>query len=327
MLSTAACRRSLGLAVALALGAPTTAAAADKPTPPAAPRTRRNEPDKPEKAEPEARGWPSEYPTFRWWEYVSTGVLLGGSLALRFLVDVSGEPTWRSGLPGDDAVYDGVFITSPSLFNDWRTAGDIGYLSSYAWSALDPLIAGLAYDWETALQMTLMNLEAFSVYSTILSVSQIVVKRERPSTRECGTPREEGLGISCSSDNQNVNRSFIGGHTGTIATAATLTCLHHSHLPLWGSPAADALPCMTWSALTFMVFTSRTVTGQHNFSDNLLGVGVGVMSGLVPWALHYAYPIWERVGASDKAMAVRPTAVGAAPHEDGVTLNVSGILF
>lgn len=273
-------------------------------------------------------GWPEAIPRMRWWEYAGSATLLGGSIAIRFAVDVSGEPTWRGGILLDDATYDAVFIESPHLFRTWRTVGDIGYLSSFAWSVADPLIAGITRDWDTALQMAMMNVEAFSVYSMMLSVSQMIVRRERIATRECADPEKAStLGVSCGTGNQNVNRSFIGGHTGTVATAATLTCMHHANLRLWGSPAADALPCVTWTAMTAAVFTSRTLTGQHAFTDNFLGVAVGMFSGFVPWWLHYAIPMFEGTSDALEGSAVRPTGAMVAPTDGGFQLQLSGLLL
>lgn len=285
--------------------------------------------DDPAEDPAEDPGWPDDVPRMRWWEYAGGAALLGGSLAIRFTVDVSGEPTWKGGILLDEATYDTFFIESPFLNRTWRTMGDIGYLSSFAWSVVDPIIAGFTYDWGTALQMTMMNLEAFSVYSMILSVSQLIVQRERPATRECADPEKAAeLGVSCGLGNQNVNRSFIGGHTGTVTTAATLTCLHHAHLPLWGSPAADALPCVAVSASAAMVFASRTITGQHYFTDNLLGVAVGMMSGLVPWWLHYAYPMFEgKNERPPKPGTVLPTGAMVAPLNRGLSLQLTGVLF
>lgn len=285
--------------------------------------------EEPSADEPVAEeGFPEAIPRMRWWEYAGSAALLGGSIALRFAVDVSGEPTWRGGILLDDATYDAVFIESPHLFRTWRTVGDIGYISSFAWSVADPLIAGLAGDWDTAFQMAMMNIEAFSVYSMILSVSQMIVRRERPATRECADPdKAAALGVSCGSGNQNVNRSFIGGHTGTVATAATLTCMHHANLGLWGSPAADALPCVTWTAMTAAVFTSRTLTGQHAFTDNLLGVAVGTFSGFVPWWLHYAIPMFEGTSDALDTSVLRPTGATVAPTDGGFELQLSGLLF
>jgi hypothetical protein len=273
-------------------------------------------------------GWPANVPVMRWWEYAGGAALLGGSFAIRFTVDVAGEPTWTGGILLDEVIYDTSFVESPHLFRTWRSIGDIGYFASFAWSVVDPVIAGFSYDWGTAVQMTMMNLEAFSVFSMVLSFSQMLIQRERPATRECETPEKAAaLGVSCGRGNQNVNRSFIGGHTGTAATAATLTCLHHAQLPLWGSRAADALPCVTATAMTALVFTSRTITGQHYFTDNLLGVGVGVMSGLVPWSLHYAFPLFQGLEEDAAELPLLPTGAIVAPNEGGATVQVTGILF
>lgn len=286
----------------------------------------RAEPAASEKQPPVEEGWPSAVPRMRWWEYAGGAALLGGSLAIRFLVDVSGEPTWKNGNAFDDAVYEAVIIESPYRYDAWRTVGDIGYFSSFAWAALDPLIAGFAYDWDTAIQMTMMNLEAFSVYSMILNVSQAIVRRERPVQRECGdAAKARAMQVNCAADNPDANRSFIGGHTGTVATSATLTCLHHTNIRLWGSVEADVLPCVTMVAMTATVFTSRTLTGRHAFSDNLLGVGVGAFSGLVPFWLHYAIPLFDAL--SDEHAVVRPTGALALPTDGGFELLLSGRLF
>ena len=271
-----------------------------------------------------AEGWPEDVPRARWWEWVGSGVVLGSSLGLRFGVDVSGEPTWSSGILFDDALYDEVFLEDGHLFGTWRTMGDIGYLGSFAWTALDPLLAGIVYDWDTALQMTAMNLEAFSIYSMVLSLAQIAVRRERPAARECDDPAKvRDLGISCGVDNANVNRSFIGGHTGTAALAATMTCMHHANVPIYGDRGADALPCVTMWAVTAMVFTSRTITGQHYFSDNFFGVGVGMGSTLLPYFLHYGSR-QEPSGAT--ARLVTPTAAMVVPREDGFELTIGGVI-
>lgn len=274
-----------------------------------------------------ARVWPEGIPRVRWWEWAGSGALLGGSLALRFAVPVDGEPNWRSGILFDEDVYDAVFVASPTLNESWGLIGDVGYLGSFAWAAVDPLIAGLTYDWDTTLQMLGMNVEAFAIYSTVITLAQLGVRRERPqSTKECGDPELAAeLGIACSDTAQNRNRSFIGGHTGTAATAATLSCIHHSQLPLWGGGGADVLPCVSGWLVTATVFTSRTVTGKHWVSDNLLGLFVGAGSATVPYFLHY-YLEAEPIGADDTVLATPPSLV-VVPETGGASLALSGTLW
>lgn len=272
---------------------------------------------------PTIDGWPEEVPRVRWWEWAGSASLLGGSLALRFGVDVSGEPNWKGGILIDEPLYDALFLEHGYPFRSWRTIGDVGYLGSLAWTAVDPLLAGVLYDWDTALQMAGMNLEAFSIYSMVLSLAQVAVRRERPATRECADPEHaDELAISCGDDNPNRNRSFIGGHTGTAATAATLTCIHHIELPLWGRQA-DPLPCVTMWALTATVFTSRTLTGQHYFSDNFLGLAVGTGSAFIPFLLHHG--MRRKAARSSATPRVRPTAVMVAPLPGGAALQLSGV--
>jgi len=275
-----------------------------------------------------AKVWPEGIPRVRWWEWAGSGALLGGSLALRFTVPVDGEPNWRSGILFDEAAYDAAFITSPRLNESWRVIGDAGYFGSFAWAVVDPLIAGFTYDWDTTVQMLGMNAEAFAIYSAVITLAQLGVRRERPeSTEECGRNPElvAELGIACSDTAQNRNRSFIGGHTGTAATAATLSCIHHSQLPLWGGGGGEVIPCVTGWLVTASVFTSRTVTGKHWVSDNALGLFVGAGSAAVPYFLHYHLEA-EPIGADDTVLAT-PPLVMVQPQTGGAQVSISGALW
>jgi len=275
-----------------------------------------------------ARTWPEGIPRVHWGEWAGTGALLGGSLALRFTVPVDGDPNWSGGILFDDAVYDAAFIESPELNENWVVIGDAGYFGSFAWAVVDPLIAGITYDWDTTVQMLGMNAEAFAIYSTVITLAQLGVRRERPeSTKECDRNPElvAELGVACSDTAQNRNRSFIGGHTGTAATAATLSCIHHSQLPLWGGDGADVIPCVAGWLVTASVFTSRTVTGKHWVSDNFLGLFVGAGSAVVPYFLHYHLEA-DPIGADDTIVAT-PPALFVQPTEGGASLSLSGALW
>src|SRR5690606_3998795 len=117
--------------------------------------------------------------------------------------------------------------------------------------------------------------------------------------------------------------AFIGGHTGMVTTTASLTCLHHSYMPLFGGGVRDVFPCALWIAATMVTFTSRSFTGAHYLSDNLFGVGLGGLSGfIVPWALHYARGPgpWPRRTSGPGPLLT--TAALAAPEQGmGVTLQ------
>jgi PAP2 superfamily protein len=257
-------------------------------------------------------------------EYVIAPALLGGAFALRFGAKWSTTPNITGGVWIDDGLYEDLYPESETARTAWDIAGDIPFFASFAWSVADPIFAGIAYDWDVAWQMTLINVEAYAVYASILYGTQYFVRQRRPTDRPCdGAP---GPGRSDRCDDPNSVRAFIGGHTGMVATTAALTCMHHSFMPLYGGGANDALPCASWIAGTALVFTSRTVTGSHYLSDNLIGLAAGAFAGgFVPWALHYAWGATPTETRADHSDVVVLPNVGPTEDGDGATLGLNGV--
>jgi hypothetical protein len=252
-------------------------------------------------------------------EHVASAVLFTSAMTLRFAVPWSNEPNLIGGVLADDWIYEHTYPTDESTRTAWNVVGDIPFFGSFVWSAADPLIAGIAHDWTVAGQMTLINLESHAVFSAMLWGTQYFVRRRRPSDRVCdGLP---GPGRSDRCEEPNTVRAFVGGHTGMVATTASLTCLHHAYMPLFGGGVNDALPCAFWVAGTLVTLSSRTVTGSHYLSDNLLALGLGAFAGgLLPWALHYAHgpgPTSTRPGSPRTAHA-EPTILPAETGEGAV---------
>lgn len=226
-------------------------------------------------------------------EMAITGVFFAGSLGLRFGADWEDDPEWDSGILFDQAVVDAALVRDPEAHRAWAIAGDVPFVGALVWSSVEPLIAGLVYDWRVGAQLAWMNAEAFSVLTVALWTSQFVLPRRRPVTSELCSPEDraadrelEGFGRTCGGEDSG--RSFIGGHVAVAATAAALTCFHHAYVPIYGGGIPDAVPCATGILGTGLVFAARTMTATHYFSDNALGVGVGIMAAMVPWGLHYA---------------------------------------
>lgn len=262
------------------------------------------------------------WPRFHAAEYVATAAMLAGSFGLRFGVTWSAEPNFARGILVDDWFYENAYPRDANARKAWKIAADLGYFTSYAWGATEPLIAGIAHDWDVAAQMALINLESYAAYSMVLWGAQFVIRRRRPAERACdggGGPAEAG---NCD-DPDNV-RAFIGGHTGFVATTASLTCIHHAHMPLYGGGFRDAFPCAYWIAATALVFTSRSVAGDHYLSDNILSLGVGMLAGgVLPWVMHYAHG--PKAWTSNQSTP-RVGAAMLAPTTDGrgVSLAVGG---
>jgi hypothetical protein len=254
--------------------------------------------------------WPKFHPA----EYAATGVLFASAFGIRFGVPQRADPNWTNGIPPDDWFFEHVYPNNPRVRDTWKIAGDVAFTSSFLWSLADPLIAGGTHDWTVGSQMLLMNLEAYATYSMLLWGSQYLIRQRRPRDRPCDG--HDGPGSNDRCDTSGSVRAFIGGHVGAVTTAASLTCLHHTYMPLYGGGWRDAFPCALWIGGTMVTFTARTITGSHYLSDNLFGLGIGGFSGwIVPWTLHYLrgpkpYFVGSKLGP-------RLTAVSFAPSQTG----------
>jgi hypothetical protein len=272
--------------------------------------------------------WPEDVPRFHPAEYAGTAVLLGGSLALRFGARWPESPSLDGGLPGEERIFEALYPESDADVHAWNVVADIPFYTSFAWSSLEPAVMAIAGGPDLGSQLFLMNLEGYAVTASVLWTTQFLARRRRPVDRHCEDDSVEPLSDAPCDDPESV-RSLIGGHTAVVATTATLTCIHHIELELYGGGFRDAIPCGLWIAGTFMTFTGRTVTGAHYLSDNLLGVGLGVAAGLVPWSLHYARRQPAPSPTRADGLTPRILGIGVTPTEgvsDGGLLTVTGIL-
>jgi hypothetical protein len=272
--------------------------------------------------------WPRIHPA----EYVMAPLSIGGAFALKMIPERDPEPNFVGGVLFDDAFLDATFVEDPSAHETWKVIGDVGFYGSFALGA-EPLIVAMAQNPDVGWQVLWMNMEAYATFSSVFYLSQFLVRRERPAhTRLCGPEEKaaggnfEELSTDCASD--KANDSFIGGHVGAIATATSLVCIHHSYLPLYGGGVPEAIPCAVGVVATGLTFTSRSVNGRHYLTDNLLGLGLGALSGLVPWALHYGRDTHPdepaEPGDAAKARILGPTVT---PLEDqsGLQVGIMGI--
>jgi len=173
-------------------------------------------------------------------------------------------------------------------------AGDIGYIGTMAYRLIDSaLLPGLVHDnWDVALQMSMIDIEAYAVVAAVLWGSQLAVGRTRPFVESCeeGTLDPEKIDKCDTVDSGNARRSFIAGHSAVAVTGAALTCLHHDRMPLYGSRAGDMAACGTHVAFATITTMSRALSENHYFTDTLLGISLGLVAGwIVPSALHYGF--------------------------------------
>ena len=238
---------------------------------------------------PEKDGFTHHY---RWrhfgvWDYVGTAATLGSYYLVESQLDNPDHSDFRYVWPwlengvrdfsaaGTRAGREHAAKTSDHL---WK--GLIAF--SVADSFITPLIRG--FDYDSAIQMTLMNVQAYSVVSLFLRVPHKLIGRDRPLTLGCAKDIE--YAADCKTNGRFV--SFYGGHLATSLTAAGLVCAHHLHGHLYGNEVADAATCVSAISLASAAGYLRLRADKHWFTDQALGAAVGLSSGfLLPTLLYY----------------------------------------
>jgi membrane-associated phospholipid phosphatase len=260
---------------------------------------------------PEAKA--SERVDWRWrrfqaWEYAASAGALAGAFYLRFGV-ASQDGDWRGGILLDEWVQERVALDNVQTRRTMVSITDTFYLGLVGYRIVDSvLVPGVVWgNWDTALQVSLIDIEAFSCVALTLWGQQALFGRERPYVGRCPGYSEE----SCSESSEERNRSFFAGHPAVAMTAATLTCTHHRHLPLYGGGAADDLACGLTLGAAALTGYGRAVTEMHYVSDVVIGLGIGAFAGwALPELLHYGHEVRDRrAEAREPALSVRATAL------------------
>ena len=203
----------------------------------------------PARAEPRRVEW--TYQRFTAVEGVVTGSLLLGTGAI-ILFNKEKPAAWSGGFFVDNTVRGS---TRGDSLDTRRRAAFIGDMTYYGALAYPYLVDVVAVAWlghhkpEVAGQMALINTEAFALTGFLSFLSNAFIRRERPYARDC-TAAEAETFPDCKLGGKS--ESFFSGHTGIAATAAGLTCSHHSHLPLYGGGVPDALACVATIAGTLV---------------------------------------------------------------------------
>jgi membrane-associated phospholipid phosphatase len=270
--------------------------------------------------------WRDEWPRFRAWEYVATATALGTGFYLRFGVE-QGSANWRSGIAFDDALLDRIGLETIDARQRAKTITDALFFGSMGYRLVDSAVVPLvAYgDGDLALQMSMIDLEAFGGVAIVLWGSQQFVRRERPKVaRHCDDPQLSPTIDECALSSAERNRSFIAGHPAVGMAAAGLTCTHHAHIPLYGGGAADTLACGLMIGAAGMNGIGRLWIESHYPSDLLLGWGLGALAGFgLPALLHYS-PRRQVVARAHDPISVRGMVVPLLA-EDEIGLGLTGV--
>jgi membrane-associated phospholipid phosphatase len=226
---------------------------------------------------------------FEPWQYGTTGALLSWSFIAKF-----GLPEQNSDF--GPLPYELEISRALMVGDEYEPAIQLLTDASLAIGLLYPLLdsifaAGVAHgDWDLAFQTSMISIQSIAAYLAVLWSAQAAVGRERPHARICRDDPLNAPDYACQFEPDEVNRSFLGGHTGAAWVGAGLTCLNHTQLPLYGGGWPDYLACGLMIGNAVLNGVGRLAIGSHYLSDVLLGAGVGVLTGFVlPALLHWGF--------------------------------------
>src|SRR5262249_11444227 len=132
------------------------------------------------------------------------------------------------------------------------------------------ILTGLAHKrMDLAWQMFVLDAEAITLTAFINTSTKRIVARERPFV---GDGQINPTAPDCGSD---ANLSFFSGHAAIAATAATLRCLQHLNLHLYGNSFLDVGACGVAVAAAATTGLLRIISDQHYLSDVLAGTAIG----------------------------------------------------
>ena len=192
------------------------------------------------------------------------------------------------GLWFDDDVRSALRAHSLANRYIFRDASDVGLSLAVTWPFMgDALTAAWWYrgSREAAEEMALIDLETLAVTGAIQGATNVLVSRERPYGRDCGSEQLPSDSIDCS---HSVHyRSFFSGHSAFSFTGAALICVHHFENELLGPPW-DTLSCAGGYAVAATTATFRVVADVHYASDVLTGALMGTLVGYGVPLLHYS---------------------------------------
>ncbi len=251
------------------------------------------------------------WPKFSFGQYALTvgqALLAVGSQA------IPGGPRWTEPNDFDDAFREAVRLRDYEGYLYARDASDVGLVLLLNQQLVDTLFATWWFHdkGSTAWQMAMIDLQTLSFSASLNQLVSGIVGRERPYARVVCDGGRESDTTDCKGNNRY--RSFFSGHATAAFTLATLTCVHHANVPIYGGGPGEAIPCVAGMAVASGVGLLRVMSDQHYLSDVLVGMGFGIASGVaVPYLFHYGQePVKEAMATigMPEDVWIMPTPTG-----------------
>lgn len=249
--------------------------------------------------EPHRVRWDDDWPKFRTSEFVITG--LSAALAFGSLAIPDGGGRWTSRNAFDEGARDRLRLSSKASREIARDLSDFFLVALSNQLVIDTVVVSWWHYGasEVAWQTTLITAEVIAVNVAINSTISGITARQRPYGDSCAGVPDEQLTDDC--DGNRRYRSFYSGHTSTAFAAASVLCMNHMYLGLYGGGAADALACVTGYAAAGTVGAMRLVGDEHWASDVMVGAAAGTAVGLgLPYFLHYSGGALEEAKSGER---------------------------
>lgn len=241
-------------------------------------------------AEPSPLAWKEEWPRFRPAEYAATGVAAAGAAGLFYGVPAPTRPAWKGQVFYDRPARNALLVGSATARRRVTVLSDALVLPLMGYALLDgPLTTGLAGERDAALQLALINAETFAILNLLNFSITNVLPRARPAGAVCEASSHYDPGCV---------KSFWSGHTSNAFAAASLICVEHEALPLYGGGRADGAACAAALFVASAVGVTRITSNRHHASDVVTGAAVGAALGyMMPKLLHFKpRPAVRRLG-------------------------------
>ena len=250
--------------------------------------------------------WREDWPRYSFDEAVLSLGLGALLIIAEVLPTATTDPNWRGGIIFDDGVREGLRLRSYEARESARIASDVLMWTLTAWPfVVDALaVVGIGENhWDAAFQMGLIGLEAYIISLVVWKLTALLARRERPVASAC----EEGLDSPHCTERLETT-SFMSNHAVNAFTGASLVCLHHTHMPLWGDEAADTMACVGAMTAAGVVGLLRVMSDFEYLTDVIAGAVIGFASGyIIPWLLHY------QGGARPELRPAPPVAIIPVP--------------
>jgi membrane-associated phospholipid phosphatase len=242
-------------------------------------------------------------------DYTLTG--LGGAITLAAsIVKPRTQHSLSGGLWFDEGVRDLLRADGLQRRYVFRDASDVGLSLAVTWPFFaDALTTAWWYrgSRDVAEEMALIDLETLAISGGVQGITNVLVSRERPYGRNCGSSSLPSDAVDCEG---NVHyRSFFSGHSAFSFTGAALICVHHFENDLLGSPW-DGLSCAGGYLVAATTATFRVVSDVHYASDVLTGALVGTLVGYGVPLLHYRRPDPYSASTGGLRLSLVPAAGG-----------------